>query len=366
MALGAELHRESPPPWEEDGSFLLLNPRLPESVRSRVLAADFPEASGRVWVATSGTGGTMKMVALSRRALEASARAVNTHLGSGPEDLWLNPLPLFHVGGLGILVRAALAGARWEACGPWSADAFIQRANAIGATLASLVPTQVHDLAQAGGAPPPSLRAIVVGGGAIDAALLQSMRDRGWNLLPSYGLTEAASQVATAAVGAKDFAWLPLLPHVEARLGERGVLELRGDSLLEGWTLFRADGRTVWKDPKHDGWLRTDDRAELRGREIRVLGRTDDLIKIRGELVDIAALERALQARVPGGRVALQVEHDERNGCRLCVVADTPTAAAQARTATPAVFPPFARPCKITDGFVGKTPLGKTVRRRKV
>jgi O-succinylbenzoic acid--CoA ligase len=362
MALGAELHRESPPPWEEDGSFLLLNPRLPESVRSRVLSADFPEASGRVWVATSGTGGTMKMVALSRRALEASARAVNTHLGSGHDDVWLNPLPLFHVGGLGILVRAALAGARWAPCGPWSAGAFIQRATDIEATLASLVPTQVHDLAQAGAKPPATLRAIVVGGGAIDAALLQSMRDRGWNLLPSYGLTEAASQVATAAVGANDFAWLPLLPHVEARLGEGGVVELRGDSLLEGWMVFRADGQTVWEDPKHDGWLRTGDRAELRGREIRVLGRTDDLIKIRGELVDIAALERALQARVPGGRVAMQVEHDERNGAVLRVAVDNDVAAREAEAARNEVFPPFARPERIVVGGAVTTALGKTRR----
>ena len=303
------------------------------------------------------------MVALSRAALEASARAVNAHLGSVAEDVWLNPLPLFHVGGLGIIVRAALTGARWEPCGPWSADAFLRRADEVRATLASLVPTQVYDLANSGCAPPPGLRAIVVGGGAIDQSLLRSMRDRGWNLLPSYGLTEASSQVATAACDATAFQWLPLLPHVEARLGEGSVVELRGASLLDGWMNFGADGRVAWEDPKNDGWLRTGDRAELRGREIRILGRADDLVKIRGELVDIAALERALQSRVPAGKVALQIEPDERNGFRLRVVADSAEVASQARVALAAVFPPFAHPAEITTGPVAKTPLGKTVRR---
>ena len=328
-----------------------------------MLAADFPEASGRVWVATSGTSGTLKMVALSRAALEASARAVNAHLGSVAEDVWLNPLPLFHVGGLGIIVRAALTGARWEPCGPWSADAFLRRADEVRATLASLVPTQVYDLANSGCAPPPGLRAIVVGGGAIDQSLLRSMRDRGWNLLPSYGLTEASSQVATAACDATAFQWLPLLPHVEARPGEGSVVELRGASLLDGWMIFGADGRVAWEDPKNDGWLRTGDRAELRGREIRILGRADDLVKIRGELVDIAALERALQSRVPAGKVALQIEPDERNGVVLRVAVENEVAAREVLAARDELFPPFARPENVVVRAVVATPLGKPLRR---
>jgi O-succinylbenzoic acid--CoA ligase len=364
VARGASIYRESPPPWGEGGSFLLLNPRLPEALKSRVLAADFPEAPGRVWVATSGTGGTMKMVALSPAALEASARAVNAHLGAGAGDLWLNPLPLFHVGGLGVAVRAALAGARWEACGPWSAADFVRQAGDIRATLASLVPTQVHDLAKSAAAPPASLRAVVVGGGALDDALLLSMRRRGWNLLPSYGLTEASSQVATAMVGSNDFVWLPLLPHLAARLGEGGVVELHGSSLLDGWMVFGADGRVAWEDPKHDGWLRTGDRAELRGREIRILGRADDLIKMRGELVDIAALERVLQSRVPSGRVAVQVEPDMRNGATLRVAVDNEAAAREALAARDEVFPPFARPANVFVSGCITTTLGKTRRVR--
>ena len=304
------------------------------------------------------------MVALSRSALEASARAVNAHLSSGSDDIWINPLPLFHVGGLAIVVRAALSGAHWEACDSWSAEAFVRQAGEIKATLASLVPTQVHDLAQTSFGAPPSLRAVVVGGGPIDQALLASMRSRGWNLLPSYGLTEAASQVATAEPDATDFDWLPLLPHVEARVGEEGVLELRGESLFDGWMVFSANGQCTWEDPKRDGWYRTGDRAELHGRRIRLLGRADDLIKIRGELVDMGALERALRARVTSGQLALLAAPDERAGHELYVVTDSAQTASAVCAMIEETFPPYARPREVKVGVVPKTPLGKTVRGR--
>lgn len=362
MARGADLLRASAPAWGQGGSYLLLNPRLPVAVRDRVLAADFPEAPGRVWLATSGTGGVLKMAAFSPTALEASARAVNAHLSVDERDVWLNPLPLFHAGGLGIIARAALSGAHWEPCGAWSAASFMRRAEETGATLASLVPAQVHDLAGLNCRAPASLRAAVVGGAALDESLLTAMRSRGWNLLPSYGLTEAASQVATASPQATDSTWLPLLPHLEARLGEEGVLEIRTASLLDGYMIFAPEGHVFWQDPKVDGWLRTGDRAELRGRELRVLGRADDMVKIRGELVDIAALEKALQARVTSGSVALQSTAHERNGRTLFVVAENEPAAFEARTVQDEIFPPFARPQSITVGEIKRTALGKLLR----
>lgn len=361
MALGADLWRSQPPAWEAGGSYLLLNPRLSDARRERILSSDFPDLEDHVWLTTSGTGGRIKVVALARTALEASARAVNAHLGAGDGEVWLNPLPLFHAGGLGIMLRAAVAGARVEMCGAWNAADYAARAHAVGATLSSLVPTQVHDLVAARLSPPPTLRAVVVGGAALDASLRRAAAALGWPLWPSYGLTEAASQVATAAPGWADDGLLPLLPHVEARIGDGGVIELRGPSLLTGWLCFQSDGEARWEDPKKDGWLRTGDRGERHGRNLRVLGRADDLRKIRGELVDIAALERALQQRVSSGAVAVRTRNDERNGCVLSVVAENEAAAAEARAAA-GIFPPYARPESFAVGVIERTALGKIVR----
>jgi O-succinylbenzoic acid--CoA ligase len=362
MIHGQDLLREKLSPAERPVA-LLLNPRLPDPLRDQVLKAGFPEWPRHIWVATSGTGGRFKLVALSWDALEASARAVNRHLAVQAQDVWINPLPLFHVGGLGMMVRASLSCARHETFDqPWNAGDFARAAESTRATLSALVPAQVHDLVQACCRAPRTLRAVVVGGGALAPALHSAAAGLGWPLLPSYGLTEAASQVATARPGQADTGWLPLLEHVEARTDGQGVLELRGASLLTGWMIFGADGSCVWEDRKRDGWFRTSDRAELRGRTVKILGRVDDLVKIRGELVDLAALERDLQARVTSGEVMLGRVPDARNGWFLQVIADNAEAAAEARDARDVVFPPYARPLEIQIGTITRTALGKRIR----
>lgn len=306
----------------------------------------------------------MKIVALSLDALEASARAVNRRLACTKKDVWLNALPLYHVGGLGMLARAELSGARHEIYdSAWDAEAFARAVEGSGATLSALVPTQVHDLVTSNCIAPRCLRAVVVGGCALPEELRMQAAALGWPLLPSYGLTEAASQVATARIGEDFFGWLPLLAHVQARAGEGGVLELRGASLLTGWMVFGSDGSGRWEDPKSNGWYRTNDRVELRGREMRFLGRADDLVKIRGELVDISSLEQALRDRVPSGIVVLFADPDERAGSVLRLRAENAEALAQAREALD-LFPPYARPAIFEIGPVETTSLGKVIRPR--
>ena len=343
---------------------LLLNPRLAMPIRDRVLSSVFPDLADHVWVATSGTSGACKVVALSRDALECSAHAVNERLAAGSNDVWLNALPVFHVGGLGIVVRSHLAGSQCEFFdGPWDPHGFVRCAGSCGATLSALVPTQVHDLITAGLRAPRSLRAVVVGGGALSEGMRVQAAELGWMLLPSYGLTEAASQVATASRGQAECGWLPLLPHVQARAGEGGVLELRGASLLTGWMVFDPDGSAIWEDPKRDGWYRTNDRVELRGREMRFSGRVDDVVKIRGELVDVFSLEQALRDRVSAGVVAVFADPDARAGSALRLRAENAEALAQAREALD-LFPPYARPAMFEIGPVARTALGKVIRLR--
>lgn len=358
---GRDLPHVQPVPWETGCSALLLNPRLEADRREMILGADFPDLADHVWLASSGTSGRLKIIALSREALEASAAVVNRRLAAGSSDCWLNPLPLFHVGGLGIVIRAALGGCRLEMFPRWDAREFLRCASEVGATLSALVPTQVHDLVATRLACPPALRAVVVGGGALDESLRLRAANLGWPLLPSYGLTEAASQVATAALGGHDFHFLPLLDHIEARVGDDGLLELRGPSLLTGWMLFESDGIARWEDPKFDGWFRTTDRCELRDGKLRVLGRADDLVKIRGELVDVASLERLLQTRVVSGLVRVDIESDERNGACLVVLAENTSAETEARGAID-LFPPYARPGSFRVGPVEVNALGKIVR----
>ena len=113
---------------------------MPSAERAR-LEKMVPDVDAHVFVATSGSTGEIKLVALSKRAILASAAAVNERLKVTSRDIWAAVLPPFHVGGLGVYARCHLAGARALPM-PWDARAFAESE----ATIASLVPAQVRDL----------------------------------------------------------------------------------------------------------------------------------------------------------------------------------------------------------------------------
>ncbi|MEJ7714975.1 MAG: AMP-binding protein [Thermoleophilaceae bacterium] len=88
-------------------------------------------------VFTSGTTGAPKPVPLTVANHAASAAAATAALGTAADDRWLCPLPLFHVGGLGVVVRTAIAGATAVFEGTEALDRV---------TLASMVATQLARL----------------------------------------------------------------------------------------------------------------------------------------------------------------------------------------------------------------------------
>ena len=176
--------------------------------------------------------------------------------------------------------------------GKWDPTRFCHVAQEAGATLSSLVPAQVYDLVQRGLSPPKTLRAIMVGGGAIHAELQSQAQKLGWPLLASYGLTECASSVALACASSP--ADMMLLPHVEAELNSKGLLRLKSAALLTLYALQTSEG-IRYHDPKVEGWFTTEDRGEIQKGILKVLGRSAHGIKIGGEKVDLLALERALE-----------------------------------------------------------------------
>jgi len=306
--------------FASDETHLLLNPRLPGDERRRLerMFTASPALPAHVWLSTSGTTGSLKLVALSKRAILASAAAVNRHLKSTPADVWCCVLPTFHVGGLGIHARASLSGARVVSA-TWDPHAFIELCEAEGVTLTALVPAQVRDLC--GLSVPAALRAIVVGGGALAPELYEEARAEGWPLLPSYGMTETASQVATATLDGPE---LVLLDHVEART-EDGCIAIRGDSLLTGYATEEG-----FEDPKRDGWFLTPDLGSVEGRVLKVTGREGDFVKIGGESVDLGRLDRILAQIEPNA--AIVAARDARLGhvIHLAVMTTETTAIVEA------------------------------------
>jgi O-succinylbenzoic acid--CoA ligase len=145
-------------------------------------------------------------------------------------------------------------------------------------TLVSLVPTMLDRLRTAGLGKAPRLRAALLGGGPIAEGLLAWARDVGFPALPTYGMTETASQIATAERPEK--AARPL-PGVELRIGDDREILVRGRMVAAGAL-------------SPDGWLHTGDRGSLEDGLLRVEGRLKELIVSGGENVSPVEVEDVL------------------------------------------------------------------------
>lgn len=255
---------------------------------------ELPELRGHVLFETSGTSGTPKWIALSKSALLASAEAVNRHLEVSPRSCWGLALPAHHVGGFGVAARAFAAGCAFREFGRrWDALAFATWLVENQITHTSLVPAQVHDLVAAGIHAPLSLHAIVVGGGQLDVGTGQAARALSWPVLASYGMTEAASQIATATLDSLRAIYqptpIPLLPIWQADTTADQTLRISGPALFSGILVRKNE---TWAfNPRLSDWYETSDRVTQENRCLTPLGRSDLRVKILGELVDLEAIE---------------------------------------------------------------------------
>jgi len=280
--------------------------------------------------ATSGTSSKPKWVALSKKAALVSAYAVNHHLDVSAQSVWGLALPIHHVGGFSVIARSFSKNCDLQVFKKsWDPNGFTRWISQHSITHTSLVPTQVHDLVTAGCRAPASLRVVVVGGGRLESATGAAARALGWPVLASYGMTEAASQVATqsiAALGEPYRPWpLPVLPHWAVRNDAEGCLEISGPALFSG---IVTDG---FYQPRKNAWHATRDRVSLTPGGLLPHGRADALVKIAGELVDPNEITSRLCAAMRGheGGIVVTALDDERLGQRLVIVAE-PQVPAQA------------------------------------
>jgi O-succinylbenzoic acid--CoA ligase len=322
--------------WQSQKNEVLFNPRAPSDSISKLLSGVhiLDSLKGHVCFATSGSSGKIKWVVLPKEGFLVSAQAVNSHLKSGEDDIWLNPLPHFHVGGAGIFARGYLSKARVISCifssSKWSPHEFFAQLQDFDATLTALVPTQVFDLVSLGVKAPSSLRAVIVGGGAISESLYFAAVKLGWNLLPSYGLTECASQVATAEYGSWSPSIYPLLKpldHIKLKLDEQEYLKIKSKSLLTAYAEEVA-GKFLLRDPKTDGWLTTEDKAVFKGGWIQSISRGDHFVKVGGENVDLLRLEKILEEEKLSSNLQqdialVAVENTRLGHCLHLVVTDS-------------------------------------------
>jgi O-succinylbenzoic acid--CoA ligase len=256
---------------------------------------------------TSGTTGQPKGAMLTVGNFWWSAVGSALNIGTHADDRWLACMPLFHVGGLSILLRSAIYGITAVVHDGFDAEAVNSAIDSARVTIVSVVAVMLQRMLDArGDLPyPPTLRCVLLGGGPAPRPLLERCARLGIPVAQTYGLTETTSQLATLApedalrkLGA---AGRPLYPNEiritadgrDAAPDEPGEILVRGPVVMAGYA-----GRPVATARAIvDGWLHTGDIGSLDAQGyLRVLDRRDDLIITGGENVYPAEVEAVLMA----------------------------------------------------------------------
>ena len=269
---------------------------------------------------TSGTTGDPKAVVLQLRNVLASAVASAFRLGLRRDDRWLVALSLHHTGGITPVYRMPLYGMAVVLCEEFEAGTTADRIEAHDATAVSLVPTMLRRMLESRGTLAESLRVVLLGGAPAPEGLIERCRNYSVPVFPTYGMTETASQIATAGpeeafehpgtVG-RPLLWTDLTVVGDdgdpLPAGETGEFAVSGPTVTPGY--HGDSGATEAAFGPHG--LRTGDVGYRDGDgRLYVLNRRDDRIISGGENVDPGEVAAVLCDH-PGVRDAAVVGLDD-------------------------------------------------------
>ena len=283
---------------------------------------------------SSGTSGKPKAAVLSYGSIYHSAMASARRLGQMADERWLCVLPLYHVGGLSIVLRSLIYGTAVEfgPSAPFDLDATNRLLSERQISLVSLVPTMLQRLLNVKARPwNDHLRLILLGGEAPSAQLISRCAADDLPIATCYGMTETASHVATA---------LPELVYakrgsvgnarqegVELRVvnddGSHAPVGIAGEVLVKGGMLMRG----YYQDPAataqalRDGWLRTGDIGYMDADgDLFILQRRTDLIVSGGENIYPAEVEAVLRGHPAIAEAVVLGLPDEAWGQRVAAL----------------------------------------------
>lgn len=300
---------------------------------------------------TSGTTGRPKGAMLTVGNFWWSAIGSALNIGSRDDDRWLVCLPLFHVGGLSIILRAAICGFAAVIHDGFDAGAVNRALDEERITIVSVVAVMLERMLDARyDRPYPSeLRCVLLGGGPARGALLERCASAGIPVAPTYGLTETTSQIVTMApedmLRRPGSAGRPLYPNElrivtgngsDALPNEPGEIIVRGPVVMAGY----AGQPEATAAAVVDGWLRTGDIGHIDADGyLHVLERRDDLIITGGENVYPAEVESALLDHPMVAEAAVVGVTDEKWGQKVvAIVRLVETAGASATDAAAALM----------------------------
>ena len=318
--------------------------------------AEWRDEGPYVRVQTSGSTGEPKPMLVEKRRMLASARRTNDFLGLQKGDTALLCMSLDYIAGKMMVVRAIERGLQLLTVEPSGHPLAIQGDCPPCVTFAAMVPMQVYNSLQV----PEErerlkrIKHLIIGGGAIDERLAETLKAFPNHVWSTYGMTETLSHIALRRLsGPETSEWYTPFPSVSVSLNEEGCLvidapEVCGERLV------------------------TNDIAELatqRGESpcvanvsFKILGRKDNVICSGGIKIQAEEVERRLRPhlRVP---YLISKRPDEKFGEAVVLLTEGDTAEAQA--VCESVLPKYQRPrAYVHVSRIPLTETGKPARRQ--
>jgi acyl-[acyl-carrier-protein]-phospholipid O-acyltransferase / long-chain-fatty-acid--[acyl-carrier-protein] ligase len=291
-----------------------------------------PDEAG-VLLFTSGSEGAPKGVVLSNANLLANVLQIEAHIGRpplGPDQIIMNPLPIFHSYGLTGGLLLGLMGGMKVVLYP-SPLQYKQVARITDETKATILfGTDTFLRGWMRAAEPQqfsSVRVVVAGAERVKDETRAAWAETGAVILEGYGATEcspviAVNQVQDNVAGTVGH----LLPGMEARLEpvegihDGGRLIVRGPNVMAGYIFANDPGVLV---PPEDGWHDTGDIVTMDAdRRIIIRGRAKRFAKIGGEMISLAAIETLAQEIWPDASHVAVAIADPKKGEQIILVSD--------------------------------------------
>ncbi|WP_214364828.1 AMP-binding protein [Pseudonocardia sp. H11422] len=284
---------------------------------------------------TSGTTGAPKGAVLHHRGIVNAARFVAERVGLTDGAVSVNSMPLFHIGGCGVMELGTMAKAGTYVLAPgFDPGHVLELIEAHRGEVTLAVPTMLiallehpdlekRDLG--------SLRVVMTGGASAPAELVRRTKcTLGTDFTISYGQTELCGVITQTAPADDEgdqaetigrplpFAEVKVIDPTEGvvlPVGRQGEICTRGYQTMLGYHGQAAETASTVDD---DGWLHTGDLGTMDERGyLRITGRIKDMIVRGGEKVYPREIEEVLHTHPAVLDVAVLGVPDERWGERV-------------------------------------------------
>ncbi|SCS34171.1 o-succinylbenzoate--CoA ligase [Staphylococcus caeli] len=236
---------------------------------------------------TSGTTGPQKAVPQTFNNHLASAIGCKESLGYNQQTKWLSVLPIYHISGLSVVLRALIEGFTLRIEAKFNAGNMLKIIMDESPTHLSLVPQTLKWLMDAGLNQPYNIEKILLGGAKLTSTLITEALSHELPIYNSFGMTETCSQFLTASPEMLsqryDTVGKPSenvsVKIKDANLDGHGELLIKGENVMNGY-LYPLNKANTFED----GYFKTGDIAEIdKEGFVMIYDRRKDLIISGGE-----------------------------------------------------------------------------------